>query len=118
MNVKEVEQSCHVHRFAHSRPLTYSNSCMSPYVLLIESELNEMNSCFSLLHSPINNVLFRERGGRGDCFLQLKMKFLNVFKRCCLSSNLYDRGLFLTFAYTHKKSSSFLFFYVDKVYAK
>lgn len=47
------------------------------------------------------NVLLEKGGGGG--FLQLKMKFLNVFKRCCLPSNLYDRGLFLTFAYTKKK---------------
>ena len=32
-----------------------------------------------------------------------KEKLLNVFRRCCLSSNLYDRGLFLTTAYTKKK---------------
>lgn len=45
------------------------------------------------------------------------------FKRCCLSSNLYDRGLFLTFAYTKKKQQkkelfiSFLFMWTN-VYAK
>lgn len=57
--------------------------------------------------------------GKGIVLYDLKIKLLNVFKRCCLSSNLYDRGLFLTFAYTQKKwTLNFPSFMWTCVYAK
>lgn len=62
----------HLNCFAHSRPLPHSKCCMCPYVLLVERELNEMNSCSSLLHSPTVTFLFFCLEKRGDCFLRFE----------------------------------------------
>lgn len=91
----------------HKRTLTVA--CLHR---LFERELKWDKSCVFCFLACFRYVLIQTEGV-GGCFLQfLKMKLLNVFKRCCLSSNLYDRGLFLTFAYAWKE------IHLDRVLAK
>ena len=93
-------KSCHLNCF-FSPPQTINTEQLLhvSILLVVERELNEpaiVLWCFYW----------------GGLFSTTKSLILECFERCCLSNNLYDRGLFLIFAYTLKKKKDLFIFFL------